>query len=147
MNLIRKSVAIDEVLYLYRKRPKSITQTISWDNHCDRMLMYSRVESFVKENLSDCLSEKQIQVVNQTHLKGMMISYAQLFRIEGIDKKTEGEKLRQQIIETGETCGMKNCRIRTKIAYQMIRFCPQLLRITCSIYCPIRILIYRLTGG
>lgn len=146
MNQMGKAVVVDDVLYLYRERPGSITRTISWVYHCDRMLTYSRVEFFIKENLSDCFSEKQIQKVSQTHLKGMMISYTKLFRIEGIDKKSEGEKLRQKIIETGKGCGMESCKIRTRVAYQMMHRCPQILRIAYLVYRPIRMVIYRLTG-
>ena len=110
------------------------------------MLAYSRVESFVREKLSDCFSKKQIQRVSQAYLDVMMISYAQLFRIEGIDKKAEGKKLRQQIIEKGEALGTDVCRIRTRIAYKMMRRCPQLFRIAYPVYHPVRWFIHRLTG-
>ena len=147
MNQIGKTVVVDEVLYLYRKRPGSITANLTWKFLKDQILAYLRVNEFVAENLSNVLPEEYLQKNRQTCLNSMMAAYVRLFKVkENFDKKAEGEKLRQQIVRVGDETEIVKCNIRTRIAYQVIRFCPWLLRIAYPFYRPIRIMIYRLTG-
>ena len=142
-----KAVAVDLPLLFHRKRPESITTTASWQFLNDQMLATSRVEAFVMENLSDEFSEKRMLRIRQTRLHTMMIAYASLFKLrEPFDQNTEGEKLRQQILRVGKEIGMKNCKIRTRAAYHLIRFCPWLFRIFCPVPFPARLFARKLTG-
>lgn len=147
INESRKTVVVDSPLYYHRKRPGSITANLTRKLLKDQILAVSRVKEFVTENLSDMLPEEYLQKIRQTCLNSMMDAYARLFKVrEDFDKKTEGEKLRQQIIKIGKEIEMNGCKNRTKIAYQMICFCPWLLRIVYPVYRPIRTLVYKLIG-
>lgn len=147
INESRKTVVVDSPLYYHRNRPGSITANLTRKLLKDQILAVSRVKEFVTENLSDMLPEEYLQKIRQTCLNSMMGAYARLFKVrEDFDKKTEGEKLRQQIIKIGEEIEMNGCKNRTKIAYQMICFCPWLLRIVYPVYRPIRTLVYKLIG-
>ena len=147
INQCKKTVVVDLPLYYHRKRPGSITANLSWTFLCDQMLAKSKVEEFVTENLSDVLPEDSVLKTRQTCLNAMMIAYTRLFKVrEKIDKKTESEELRQRIIRTGKKIGIRNCKIKTKAAYQMIRFCPWLLRLAYPVYLPVRLFVHKLTG-
>ena len=142
-----KTVVIDAPLYFHRKRPGSITATPSWISLSDRALSAFRVMDFVSGNLSGKLPEENIQRIRQKCLIAAMTIYARLFMVrEKSDKKAEGENLRQQIIRSGGEIGIENCKIRIRVAYHMIRFCPRLFRIAYPVYRPVRLLVHRLIG-
>lgn len=142
-----RTVIVDNPLYFHRKRRGSITRTVSRKIVSDRILAASRVDEYAFEKLAGELSEDSVSKIRQNCLHSMMIAYCRLFRVrEDFDKNAEGEKLRQQILRTGERIDMENCRTRTRVAFRLIRSHPRLFRIVYSVYRPPRALIYRLTG-
>lgn len=147
INESRKTVVVDSPVYYHRKRLGSITASLTWGLLSDQILAVSRVDEFVRSSLSDVLPEETLLNFRQQYLSILMVDYAGLFKVrDKFDKKTEGEKLRQQILRIGDETGTGNFKIRTRVAYDMIRFCPVLLRITYPAYYTVRLLVHRLTG-
>ncbi len=147
INESKKMVVIDLPVYYHRKRPGSITATVSWKFRSDQILMASRVGEFVIENFSGVVPEENLLKIRQKYLNTLMAAYASLYKIgENFDKKTEGKKLRQQILRIGDEIGTRKFKIRTRTAYSMIRFCPWLLKITYPAYLSVRLFVYRMTG-
>lgn len=134
---------IDTPLYFYRRRPGSITTIPSRNALCDCILAYTMVVNYVTENLSGKLYEESLR----TYLRLMIALYLTMLRVrEDVDKETEEEILRQQIIRIGKEINIEDFKTKTKAVYNMIRFCPWLLRSSYTVYYPIKLFICKLTG-
>ena len=141
----RTIVVSGEPLYLHRKRPGSITATLTWNNLSDRLLAYSNTESVIRSNLSGILPESMIRKAAQARLNVQISAYARLFLVKGkMDKKAEGKKLRQQILEAAGKTGLGGCRIKTRAAYCIICLCPWFLKLFGCVYFPLKQLIRKI---
>lgn len=133
-----KVCVLDLPLYMYRKRPGSITETPSWEKVSHLLLAKSEMEAFIEANTPDLFSEEALKMFHQSHIKSMMAWYTLIFRSDGIDRKTTGEKLRKHIVKYGEEIGIESFGCRCRTGYRMICACPWLLRVVYPIYRPIR---------
>ena len=131
---------LDQILYLHRKRIGSITETITPKNVRDRNMAFGQEQSFIASRIPDIFMDEQLRKIRQAHLKIMMIQY-----IQSKDAALLRE-LEDQITELGKEIGLQNMSLKTRTAYQMMCSLPCLLMITYSVYHPVRMLIWRLTG-
>lgn len=145
-NLCQKVYVLATPLYLYRERPGSITGTWSRDNLNDLFLTFSRIDSFIKMHMPSIFTEKQWKKSRQSRINVMIVCYIRIFGIDEIDIKAFGEILRNQIIETTKEIGIANCGLKTMIAYQMMLYCPWLLRIVYPLYHPARMFVRNHAG-
>ena len=133
---------IDEPLYLYRVRSGSITSTFSYKNNYDRLLFFAQLIYFVKSHSPVIYTEKQSMFLCQSWLNKMIKTAIRCSSNISIDENSKAfENLRQIILTNAEEIGIKKCNLRTKITYQMIRFCPHLLRFSYTLYHSARVFI------
>ena len=130
----------EQILYFYRQRPGSITQTMTRQNLNDRILACSHLDEFVQAHTSEIFSRHQLEKIHWAALNSLIVYYA---------KQSSGEyshELRKEILSTGKKNRVKNCGIQTKAAYYMIRFCPWLFKILYPIYLPLRLFVWKVIG-
>ena len=131
----------DQHLYYHRSRAGSITQTITKDNILDRNLACAHLDAFVQEHTPGIFTKDQLRRIRQSRINSMMIQYVK------IHMDTEfAEELKRQVYTVIKGIGIKNCSFRTKAAYFMFRFCPWLLKVSWSIYHPVKMLMWKVTG-
>lgn len=136
---------LDEPLYLHRKRRGSITQTPSMKNLRDRRLACSHFDSFIELNTPEVFTPSHIRKWRQSSLNDMIVCYIYASG-SGNDDIAFKEELREHILSTGKETGIENFGIKTRVAWSMLRSAPWLLRITYSVYHPIRILMLKVIG-
>ena len=131
---------VDQPLYLHRKRPGSITDTVSPENIRDLELAHSHYARFVGENTPGIFTPGQRKRVQSGQLNSLIGQYVRCYGKAGIDC----EGLRARTIALGIDIGASNLRLRTRIAYGMLRTCPWLLRRLYPVYQTVRQLVHRL---
>ena len=142
IDICKTVTVIDRVLYYYRKRPGSITQTVSRKNMDDRRRAVLNLEEFVRSHTPEIFAEGQLHKVRSSCLNGLIVSYTQL----SSDDEVQTEVLRKEIITVARQIGVKNCNIRCRTAFFMFTYSPWLLKSAYSVYRPLRLLVYRLIG-
>ena len=124
IDICRTLCVIDKKLYLYRKRPGSITETFSKKNCFDWLLSRSRLEAFVEANIPGVFDPDYLKRCRQLRIRKIIRFYLRGLR-EGIGSDREFlESLRTQIAGIG---GIDNCNFAMKASYWMIRYCPWFL--------------------
>ena len=136
--------AMNRPLYLYRKRPGSITSTVSATNMADLILASLQVMEFVRDNTPAIFTPEQFEHVRQKRLNSMISAYIRYCDAAGED--AFAIDLRQKIIVLGRETGIGNCGFRTRAAYRMLCSCPRLLKVLYPVYVSIRVTIWKLTG-
>ena len=134
--------ALDQPLYLHRKRPGSITDTISSENIRDWERAYAHFVCFVSENTPEIFTPEQCLCVQNRMLGGLIAQYVRCFGREDIDSAA----LRARVMALGSRIGTGGLSWRMRIAWGMLRSCPWLLRTVYPVYQPIRQLVYRIFG-
>ena len=134
--------ALDQPLYLHRKRPGSITDTISSENIRDWERAYAHYVRFVSENTPEIFTPAQCLRVQSGMLGGMIGQYVRCFGRADIDSAA----LRERIMALGGRIGAGGLKWKTWVALAMLRSCPWLLRTVYPVYRPIRQLVYRVFG-
>ena len=142
VDLCKTVTVIDLVLYYYRGRPGSITQTISWKNLDDRKKAMLRLEEYVRSHTPEIFSKKEVVKIRSGMLNVMIVSYTQINSGSSVQK----EDLRNDIMITAQQIGVENCNIRSRAAFLIVKYCPWLLNGVYSVYRPIRMLVFRMTG-
>lgn len=148
-NQCERAYVLDDLLYLYRKRPGSITNTATLQNVNDRFLAASLEEALVRREMTDIYSQEQLERLIQMRRDRMIhwcIRWYGLHKTQGDDGKTAGKELRRRILAYGKENGMDGWKPRTKTVYRLLRLCPRLLRIAYSVYLPAKRMLRRLTG-
>lgn len=130
---------IDHVLYYYRIRPGSITQTMTRKNINDLKEMMIRKAEFVRSHTPEIFNERDVLKIRSSILGIMVTIYAKL----SFCSEAEKEALRQEIITTGQQIGLKNCTIRRRAAYFMVKHSPWLLKYAYYVYSPLKLLVSR----
>ena len=140
LDLCRTVSMTDQVLYFHRKRPGSITHTLTRKNLEDRTLALSHLEEFVRLHTPGIFQAAQFIKIRQAVLNGLIASYARRNTI------TDKAELRRQIIALGESEGTEQLGLRTKTAYRMICSCPWLLKLLYPVYHAARMAVMQVTG-
>ena len=142
LNLCRTIYALNRPLYLYRKRPGSISNTPTASNLRDRNLAFSHYLQFIDENTPAVFTVEQQKQAHNAQLNLMLSAFARYSGRAGIDS----EALGKEAIALGRETGKYGMRLRTRMAYAMLCRCPWLLRAVYPMYCPVRLLINRVFG-
>ena len=122
----------DIILYYYRRRSGSITQTATMQNVNDWNRACSHLDQYIEEHTPELFSEEQLKLAHRARLKWMIVLY-----VRSMGHETVSETLKKQICATVRETGMTGCQIRTKAAYYMVCCCPGLLKLSYSIYLPL----------
>lgn len=129
----RKVYFLEQPLYMYRKRPGSISSLESVKCITDYFLAFSKFEEFIRENMPEVFSAEHIKRFRQMILRFRIKKYILVSRNSKENKKV-AERIRKEIIETGEKTGISECNRLIRICYQVIRQCPGVLIRIYSIY-------------
>ena len=138
-----KVTVIDDVLYMHRQRPGSITHTPSWTNLSDRILACSRLDEFVIKNTPSVFSTDDLNQRLQITLNSNISLYARCKN----KKEAAAVELRDQLISKGRAIGLDTLSFRTRMAFFMLCHCPMMLTAAYTVYLSIRRLSYILPGG
>ncbi|MBQ7197147.1 MAG: glycosyltransferase family 2 protein [Synergistaceae bacterium] len=123
----KKFYVVNQPLYLHRKRPGSITTTISQISINDQILANSFVCSFIEARVPEFFTKAHLQKHRQGFLNSMIINFARCSYESGDEWKTLRAELKNKIIELEKEVGIKNCAPRTRVAFFMFKNCPWLL--------------------
>ena len=145
-DICQRIYVLDEPLYLHRKRPESITTTISMKSIHDRNLACEHFASFIALNTPEIFTPSQERKWRQSSFNGMIISYINNTNGTGQEIIAFREELGKQILMTGKETDMKTFGFRTRIAWHMFRTCPWLLKAAYPVYRPFRLLAFKTTG-
>lgn len=137
--------ALEKPLYRYRRRPGSITATVSGSNLADRYLTASQLLAFVQSNTPEFFTPRQLRRVRLNQLSTLMRFYT-CYRGE-IGKDAFGEEARRKIIAMGAEAGVEDAGFKIRMLYCMLRFCPWLLRLLYPVYHSLRQGVRKLTLG
>ena len=140
-DLCQSTFALDDVLYLHRKHPGSTTGSRSAKKRNDMLTAYRHFDAFVEENTPEIFTEEQLRKNREARLYRLLRIYIRYALKEGGE---EGEELRREILATGLELDLRSFKFKIRAAYAMIRFCPWLLRVSYTLYHPVRDLVWRL---
>ena len=124
----KKVYILNSPLYLYRKRPESITSTHTWKNRRDKLMAYSHFIEYVECKTPTVFSNKQLQRVRQRYIEGMIRFY---FRYSGRGQNSEGSfthDLRKTIMKEVRNAGIETIGLRYRTIYCIICACPSMLK-------------------
>lgn len=139
INICDTVYVTDQDLYYHRMRKGSITQTISKKNIDDKNLAYAHLDAFVLEHIPEIFSQDQVKKTRQSCINTMMVQYVK----NSVDPEFARE-LKRQIIDTGKKA--EDYGLRTRVAFLLFRISPWLLKVSYSIYYPMRLLVLKVTG-
>lgn len=142
----RTVCVLDTPLYLYRRRPGSITSVFSQVNTEDRILAFRHFEAFIEANTPAVFGPEHLTRWRQARLNGMIVDLLRLTGADETSTKALRKEMRRQVIRTGREIGIQNCGPRTRAAWRIVCCCPYLLKPVYLVYRPIRLLVYALTG-
>lgn len=125
---------LDQVLYLHRKRPGSITQVWTRKNIEDRNLAYDNLFEFVRAHIPAVFDEAHLSRICQARLRGLLVSYAK-GQVGLVDVKASCEG-----VKPGEL------GFRAWAGYWIIQLCPGLLKALYPVYRPFRELARKILG-
>lgn len=125
---------LDQVLYLHRRRPGSITQVWTKKNIEDRKLAHDDLLAFVKTHTPEVFDEMDVRRIKGSWLRVMLVSYAR-GQMELADVKAACER-----VKAGEL------GFRAMVGYRIIQLCPGLLKILYPVYRPFRELARKILG-
>ena len=137
---------VDQPLYLYRKRPGSISDTITWKNVSDKLMTESLFYAFVERNTPAIFSAKQLRKTKKRK-QSCIMPMIKLYLINSkSDSKEENEfsdrALRIKIMDTVKETGIDCCSLRTKLTIMFFISFPHLMKASYPIYRCLR----RITG-
>ncbi|MBR3108170.1 MAG: glycosyltransferase family 2 protein [Clostridia bacterium] len=141
-----KICVVEHILYLFRKRPGSITADCSLRNMDDHIAAYLHFESFVRENVPAVFSQEQLIHARRETLNRMITYYIYLSGKNEKEDMAYRENLKRRILEIGNETGIGDRELRRKVFYWMIRSCPWVLSSFYPIYFRIRRSVKKLFG-
>ena len=123
---------ISDSLYLYRKRPGSIVNTMTPDNLRDLFLSISQPESHIEANIPEVFTKENLRRFRRSTFNQLIGVYVKFSRENGEANRALCDDLKARIIETGKRIG--NSSLRVRACNWMIRYCPWMLRIAYPVY-------------
>lgn len=132
-------VTIPSHLVRYRKREGSITKTDSPENIQDWILARDYVDQFVHDRIPELFTVQQEALLRERHLRAMISFWT---KVPPSDRAF-AEELRQAVLDYGGTLDTRAQKARTRIAYDIVRFCPQLMPAVLPVYRFFRMKIVR----
>lgn len=121
-------VLVDVSLYNYRRRPDSITTSVSMDNINDCLLAHNCVSDLIRQKWSDIIPESLYLKKHQKIVTFLILSYIKLIKSGTKDKALE-RKLRALILKTKREVGLNTLAPKVKLYYYVIKVCPALMRV------------------
>lgn len=130
LNVCKKISVLDDILYLHRIHPGSITDTYSQKNISDWLLSFSLFNSFIESNIPEIYDNNHLKNIQRSQLHVMINGY---YRISDSTKQYR-KVLRQQIIDLERKVGYEARIGRIDLQYFFIRYCPYISTLYSRIY-------------
>lgn len=130
----RKICVLDLPLYMYRKRPGSISNVKSAKNISDYFVARSQFEQFIQANIPGIFTDEQLNWFRRQGLRRRIVRYIHYSGNPETEGKAFRKEQRKQISKEGKTIGIGKCCLRIRICYLMICYCPILAESAGSIY-------------
>lgn len=143
LNCCEQACVINEMLYAYRKRPRSITDVPTKEDIRDLFLAQAHFDAFVKEHVPEVFPEETITRLEQDRIQLKIIKFAYFYLKKDFEQKRYSEELRSQIIASCKNGGLRKYKLLTQICYRMICICPGILAFSIQAIKPIRRLVKR----
>lgn len=137
-----KICVIDKSLYLYRKRPGSITEAVSQKSIYDCLRAKEHYLDFVEKNTPEIFNNEHMEKTLSRHFRGMISLYGRYAKRTN-DNPHLLRELRKKIVETGNKLHLKSAAGSLKILFGLIRFCPICIRILYRVIYPFRNIMLR----
>ena len=146
INICNDIYVLDLPLYYYRRRPGSITGTITRENISDKDRAYAHYEAFVRDHVPKVFTKVQLNRFSQARLNCMIADYSKSVRsTQKIDDAFQNE-LSRRAMAYGKNAGIDSFRLRTKVAYYVLSSCPWILQLIFPLYYSIRMAVWKITG-
>lgn len=135
LSLCNKVYVLDEILYLRRIRPDSITSTASASYYYDYVTSLLQFENFIIENMPAIFDDGHLARIRILRLNQLISCYLSKLRNNN-ERNTclSFNNLRKQIIEASSGIRLNDISSRTKTAYFTILLFPWLIKIAYPIY-------------
>lgn len=135
---------VDDVLYLHRVRPGSITRTFSLQNTSDWLLASEYVESYMRERVPEVFSQEDVLRRVRSRLASEIAYYVRSGALRGAEREAARELLGRRIARDCQVVEPRGLRMR--VALWMFRRCPWLLSVAYPVHRPLRQLTRMVTG-
>lgn len=120
---------MNNILYLYRIRPGSITQKYSVKNTKDLLEALSFFENFVGAKIPKTFNKEQLRETQRKILKDLIVRYANILPKSFSEKHEVLNLIKEKINNLEQTVKIKNCDPEVKITYYMIFNYPIIISI------------------
>ena len=131
---IEKLCVIPDVLHHHRKHTGTISSGNSPATFEDAILSLTRTEPFIRANVPDVFSSRQLFLFERAIIKRMLEIYYDSRIIPGDARHEFRSKLRKQIAEAGVTYGVERFGFRMRTAYRMVCRCPWMFDICYPVF-------------
>lgn len=143
LDLCEKMVVIDDPLYLYRVRVKSISNTYSRKNISDKILSRWDFNRYIERHIPDMFTENHLDRDRQLFLDAMILDYIGFSKATKNQEKEFKNDIRNQIIALGKKVNLKQSNLMTRVGYRLIYCAPAVLILTYSLYLRIQKVIHK----
>ncbi len=126
----------------HRVRPGSITQTRSVQNARDWVRARKQIEDYVEENTPELFMPGMLRQVQNQSVRGLVVAWT--WALKGDPEYADD--LRNEILERGRSHDRGSWDLRSRAAYQMLRFCPWMVPRLMPVYLFVRRLYAGMTG-
>lgn len=126
----------------HRIRPGSITQTISSNSICDWARARAQIEAFVEENTPSLFNENQIRYVKEQSARRAVAMWVSISQAD----IQFSSKFRKEILRKTRNVDISAWNLKSRTAYMVMRFCPELMPAIWPIYRVSRLLYAKFTG-
>lgn len=130
LNAAAKILMFPGVHLMHRIHLGSISQTKSKKNDLDRITACQELEAYVKENIPSIYNQFQLNMIEEQSIQVVIILWT---HIPAADQERKNS-FRKAIIEKGKCIPKHHWGIRTRLLYQIIRFCPYLFPVIIPFY-------------
>ena len=129
-----KLCVLDDLVYIYRIRPRSIMHTFDISHIKDRIASLEKRERFVSGHYPDIYNEKQLVNTRRNMMLIMIMLFCKYSKEKSIEWKSFRRSLRKDIIAFKIEKGMRKFGIKAKLLYLAVRFFPHLAPLIHAIY-------------
>ena len=140
----KRIYVLDDQLYFERKRPGSITDTLSIENINDRLLAQYSVENYVQSRTPEVFSVEQLNKCRRRRYNVLIRCYGMSMQIRENASCKSTYIYRNEIIETRKTIDINGCSSKTKILCWIAIYYPRLLRTLFTLYRMIKYCFHRI---
>lgn len=136
---------LDIPLYMHRKSINSLSNKISKDNIFDCILAYSKMETFINNNITDIFTYEQLLLLRKRKLHLLLYYYMMTYQSDSEENTEIREILIEALSETKNVIENDNLVFKEKMACHIAIHFPTLFRAIYFLYPHFRKMLYYLS--